>query len=710
MNWRKILKFCFWSLFFLFLLGLAVASFVFVKFDGYKYIQLGKTISPKTMPFAIVFEDRNGKEFYRSFGNQNREWVNIESVPETLKIATVMSEDKRFYQHHGIDLWGIARAMATNIKAGRIIQGGSTITQQIAKKAFLSDERTFERKIKEIFLSYGIEQALTKDEILELYLNIAPYGATLSGIKSSADFYFKKSVSDLSDEESLVLSVLPKDPVRLSRQTFLSEWFGSCKKSRKCTIFSSDFEPKRLDSVLLAVAKKQQWSTEKILTTWQAMRGKRLPRKQFWANNDFQHFRFYVVDFLKNHHLNLENFPGGLRVKTTIDTKLQTDLLRYLRSGVLHELTENNGMNNNAVLLLENESRGPLVWIGSRDFWEETIDGQVDLLRSLRQTGSAIKPFVFTAFFERGFGPLTKMWDTRVRFSGDTKIIQNSDGLYQGEIFAGLSLAQSRNVPAAQAFYLAGGEVKVKKYLDNAFGLDIRKNHPQHNFGWSLALGTAPIAIKNLANAYSTLATGVRRELCPIISLQTMTGEPLPSPCSPSTRRFVSEEARFFTLSSLANPMNRPEGPWRDNTTLPGKTVAVKSGTSSKSIYGSLYPVDNYLIGTNPNMTFLLWGGNTNGANMEQGTFGTTALGPHWKKMLQFVFQRYPHLNADFVPPKTVIKVGNFWKRKGKPVKKFQRIPSMSFVKSSLEPSENASEKSGIEQFLESELSKVIHP
>ena len=147
---------------------IGIAAFIWFQFDGMKYVQLGKTISPKTLPFAIVFEDRNGKEFFRSFGNQNREWIDIEDIPQILKDATILLEDKRFYDHTGVDFQGIFRAAVINLKAGYIKQGGSTLTQQIAKKAFLSDERTFARKFKELFLSYGIEQSLTKDQILEL--------------------------------------------------------------------------------------------------------------------------------------------------------------------------------------------------------------------------------------------------------------------------------------------------------------------------------------------------------------------------------------------------------------------------------------------------------------------------------------------------------------------------------------------------------------
>ena len=122
------------------LLACVIFLFIWIKFEGFKYTELGATISPKKLPFAIIFEDRNGEEFFRSFGNHNREWVNIEEVPETMKLATILSEDKRFYEHSGIDFQGISRAAMVNFQAGYVKQGGSTLTQQIAKKAFLSDE------------------------------------------------------------------------------------------------------------------------------------------------------------------------------------------------------------------------------------------------------------------------------------------------------------------------------------------------------------------------------------------------------------------------------------------------------------------------------------------------------------------------------------------------------------------------------------------
>lgn len=705
---KNFLKICGWVGLNLLLLGVAVIVFVFIWFEGFKYLQLGSTISAKKLPFAIVFEDKNGQEFYRSFGNQNREWVDVADVSEVFLQATVLSEDKRFYEHSGIDVQGISRAMVENFKAGYIKQGGSTLTQQIAKKAFLSDERTFDRKFKELFLSYGIEKSLSKDEILELYVNIAPYGATLSGVKSSAQFYFEKNPAELSAAESLLLSVIPKDPVRLTRKKNIKDWLGTCvSQTENCDIFSTNYEPKRLDSVLLAVAKKQNWSNEKILEIWEELKNKKLPSRQSWANDDFQHFRFYVKNFLLEKGFHLENFPGGLRIKTSIDTELQKNLLQYLRSGALSDARLKNGMSNNAVLLLENETRKPLVWIGSKDFWDEKISGQVDMLQSLRQTGSSIKPFIFAGFFEQGFGPLTTMWDTRVRFNGNAKIIQNSDGQYLGNVPANISLAQSRNVPAAQALYLAGGESKMKKFLDSVFGFEIVKNHKNHGFGWSLALGTAPIELKNLANGFATLATGTRKNICPIVALETMTGETIKSPCDKNSWKSLSVDSRALTLKTLSNPALRPAGPWRDNTTIPGLELAVKSGTSSKRIYGELYPVDNYLVGTNEQFTFLMWGGNTNGSNMEQGTFGTTTLGPHWKKMVEFVVLKYPNFVQKISVPTSVEKFSQGWVRKNKPVKQFKKIPGMSYVTKEENAAKKLIEKSGIELFLEETLSRV---
>ena len=221
--------------------------------------QTGRAFQKNDIPFSIIITDRNDQELHRSFDNQNREWINLEEIPEELKKITLIAEDKRFYKHIGVDPVSVSRAMVTNVKTGRFAQGGSTLTQQIARKAFLYDEKTLQRKAREAAIALGIESSMTKDEILEMYLNIAPYGPTLAGVKSASEFYFQKPVSELRTSEMLLLAVLPQKPVFLSRETLVSEWMGKCtdtENKTRCTPFDrSDYQPSRLDSILFDLAR-----------------------------------------------------------------------------------------------------------------------------------------------------------------------------------------------------------------------------------------------------------------------------------------------------------------------------------------------------------------------------------------------------------------------------------------------------------------------
>lgn len=642
----------------------------------------GKSFSKYNLPYSVVFLDRNDKEIYRSFDNQNREWSNLDEISNYLKDITLLAEDKRFFQHFGVDFRGILRAAIANFHAGRVVQGGSTLTQQIAKKAFLTDERTLLRKAKEAFIALGIESKMTKKEILEMYINMAPYGATLSGVKSSAKFYFDKIPRNLSLSESLVLAMLPQNPVVLSRKKEIETWLGKCstEEIKNCSPFNDkNYDKSRIEEILFEYAEKKNLSEDKLKKTWEELSEMKLPERRNWIYSDFQHFRFYVEKFLAGKNINLIDYPGGLIVKTSLDKELQIATSKFLREQAAPTLEKEFSAKNAAILVLEHKNRAPLVWVGSVDYWNNEINGQVDMLQSRRQVGSTIKPFIYAAMFEQGFTPQTIMWDTRVRFSRENKIITNSDGHYMGAIPVQTALATSRNVPAAQALYIAGGEKKVKKYLDRSFGFNINRNYPGHTFGWTLSLGTAPIKLMDLANGYATLGTGKKMNICPILEIKTTTGEEIRGICDRSSKEFVKSDARFFVNNILSNRFLRPAGTWRDGLTVKNANIAAKTGTSTTRIRGKEYPIDNFVIGYTPEMTILSWTGNANGKHLNQGSFGTLSIAPYWNQIAQGVFDKYPELASDFTPPKGVIKKNGFWTRTDSSKNRY-KIPTMTFV------------------------------
>ena len=643
------------------LIGLFIAGKMLIEW-GEEDFKRGQNLTLNDLEFALVVTDRHGEEIYRNFETENREWVNLEDIPESLQVATVIAEDKRFFFHRGVDIKGIIRAFWINHQAGRIVQGGSTLSQQIARKIYLTDERTYERKLREIFIALGIESKFSKSEILEMYLNTAPYGARLNGVSVAAKAYFDKPVSQLTPAESLTLAMLPKDPVRLSRTQEVKNWLGSCPidfVDDSCSPFRDlNYDFSRVESLLFAMAKRQAWSNQQLKKTWQDLKTLKINNAHRWVDDDFQHWRFYVEDFLKQHDFDFAQAETGLVIKTTLDAALQKKIYRQLRleSG---ELFEKHWIENFATLILDHESRGPLVWIGSKYFWNQSISGQVDILRSSRQTGSTIKPFIYAAAIEAGFQPPTIFYDSAIQFRGDQHFLRNSDGRFRGGIRMSRALASSRNIPAAKALLLAGGERTVRKWLDEHFGFDINKNFGRHFFGWTLALGTAPIEMSKLANAYATLGSGKHQPICPIVSITTLDGKNLYHPCQVKIARNFNKTTGFLVSDILSNKSVRPDD-WSRLVT-PKLPVAIKTGTSSKRVNGKLSPVDDIIVGYSPQATILLWSGNTDGKALKPGSVAVYAVGKTWRNIANTFFDQYPRKFSTFQAPESMQRINGEW-------------------------------------------------
>jgi len=588
----------------------------------------GQNLNLDSLEFSVVITDKNGEELYRNFDQENREWISLEEIPLTLQLATIMAEDKRFYSHFGVDIKGIGRAAWENYQAGGITQGGSTITQQLARKIFLNDERSYERKLKEMFIALGIESRYSKSEILEMYLNTVPYGPRTNGVSVAAKEYFKKSPIELTPSESLVLAVLPKDPVRLARKTNIETWLGECPMEfieDTCSPFKDlNYDFSRVESLLFAVAEYLKWTPEKAHQVWVDLRDIELPQTKSWVNDDFQHFRFYLENFLAENNLTTAEMGDGVVIKTTLDKNLQEKFIAQIdqkSDGLLAD----HWISNLATIVIDHKSRGPLVWIGSKDYWNEGIEGQVDMLQSRRQTGSAIKPFIYAAAIDKGYQPPTIFYDSVTWFRNDAFRLSNSDGHFLGGIRMKQALAYSRNIPAAKAMLLAGGESVVKSYLDERFGFDINASYPKHFFGWTLALGTAPVKISDLANAYATLGSNEKKELCPILSITTIKGEKVSHPCQVKIARRTNQTTNYFISEILSDESARPVS-W-NKLVATAQPMAIKTGTSSKRVYGQVMPVDDIVVGYTPNATVLLWAGNTNGGALKPGSVAIFAVG-----------------------------------------------------------------------------------
>ncbi len=655
--------FKFFKYFTLFLFLSIIGGGGYLAYWGYDDFKEGQKFSRDSLRFPIIFTDRNNIEIHRIFGNENREWSDLNEIPEILKTTTILAEDKRFYYHFGIDPAGILRAMIINLKSGKIVQGASTLTQQIAKKGFLTNEKSIKRKLREMFIAMGIESKFSKNKILEMYLNTVPYGGRINGIEVAAKTYFKKTAKDLSEAECLILTMLPQDPVRLSQKTEIKNWLGSCaEETAPCNIFEQTYIPTRIEKILLELSNKEKWSKQKTLSVWEELKNTRLPRRHNWAYSDFQHFQFFVRDFLAKKGASFSSIKDGIIVKTSLDATLQQEISHYLRDKKGVEFIKKHNISNQAFIILDNNSRNPLVWIGSKYYWNKDISGQIDMLQSERQVGSSMKPFIYSAAIEKGYQPPTIFYDSTVSFRGDNHILRNADGHYLGGIRMTDALAKSRNIPAAKAVLLAGGEKTVKNYVDEIFGFEIKKRFKNHAFGWTISLGTAPIELNKLANGYATLATGERKEICPIISVKTFQGKDLGNFCNKKVLAKLPEVNRFFINDILSNENARPKAyGWRENLTIENFNIAAKTGTSSKRVNGDLFPVDDIVVGYSPNHTFLMWGGNTDGKHLKKWSVAVSSIGDEWKHIVQNFYEKNPETYAKFSVPQNLQRVHNEW-------------------------------------------------
>ncbi len=570
---------------------LAGAAFFFITISDLPSLDL---LQNHQVSESTKIYDRTGKTLlYEIYGEERRTVIPFEEIPEHIKQATIAIEDANFYNHSAIEFSALLRALLANLKSGRIVQGGSTITQQLAKKAFLTDAQTPTRKIKEVIIAYKLEQSFTKDQILELYLNQIPYGNNAYGIESAAQTYFQKPALDLTLAETAALAALPQAPSYYSP-------FGkqvSELLDRKNLVLRRMYELGYITSAERIAAEKEtiQFSQLKSL--------ERAP-----------HFALAVKEYLDNQYG--EDFVrrSGLRVITTLDSALQESAEKAVAAGAARNTSLYKG--TNAALVAQDAKTGQiLAMVGSRNFFDKEIDGQFNVAtQGLRQPGSALKPFVYLAALKAGYPEQTVLFDTETEFNntGDpTKSYKpnNYDEQFRGPVNFRNALAQSINVPAVKTLYLVG----VSNFLDLLHSFGINTLDDRSRFGLSLVLGGGEVRLQELVGAYSVLAQeGVRHDQHLILSVTDQNKKTLEEyrdvaepVVEPEYVRIINDilsdkNARAPLFSSSLNL-----------TVFPGYDVALKTGTTNDYR-------DAWSIGYTPSLVAGVWAGNNDNVAMER--------------------------------------------------------------------------------------------
>lgn len=566
--------------------------------------------------FSTQFFDRDGDVLYDLFTDERREPVSFEEIPLPLKQATIAVEDKDFYRHSGFDVLTIVRIPYNYIFRQRVV-GGSTLTQQLVKNVLLTNERTVVRKFKEFVLALQIERTFTKDEILEMYLNEAPYGGPAWGVGAAADTYFDKDVSELTLTESIILAGLPQRPSAYSPLTGRTDADGEpLWKLRSKGVLRRMLE----DGYIT------QPEYDEVLANFETI--------EFTSGTtDIQapHFVFYVQDQLEEMFGEDLVERGGLKVTTTLDLELQEQAQQIVAEEI--EKVEDLNITNGAAMVVDPDTGEILSMVGSRDYFNSDIGGQFNVaVDGFRQPGSSLKPITYLAMIEKGFTPATMIADTPTQFAtndtDDPYEPKNYDGNFRGPVNIRNSLGSSLNIPAVKALATVG----VETFLEQAYNMGLTSLEPtpenMKRFGLAVTLGGAEVTLKDSVVAFSSFANGGRKvEPVSILKVEDLDGRTLFEHRDVQGPRVMSEEGAFLINHILSDNNARLLAFGANSLLNLGRPVAVKTGTTNDQR-------DNWTIGWSQEIVVGTWVGNNDNSPMTRVASGVTGASPIWRRIM----------------------------------------------------------------------------
>jgi len=548
--------------------------------------------------------DKTGEHLlYEIFSEKKRTIVELEDIPSYAVNAAIAVEDSKFYEHKGVRFTSIIRAAISNflhLDSGR--GGASTLTQQLVKNAIVGTEKSINRKIKEAILSLQLERKYTKQEILKLYFNEIPYGSTNYGIESASQAYFGKSSHDINLPEAATLAGMVQAP------TFYLNNIDEMQERR-------DFVISRMYS--------EGYITADQKTKAQA---EPLELKERLTGIDAPHFVLHVKELLTEQFGEKVVETGGLKVMTPLDFDLHTAAEKSITT-FLDKASDLYNIGNAALTAIDPSNGQVLVMIGSKDFFDEETDGQVNVAMRSRQPGSSFKPFVYTAGFEKEYTPDTILYDVVTNFDSrteDSYTPHNYDQKERGPITVRKALQGSLNIPAVKMLYLVGVDDMVS--FAGRFGYTTLQDRDR--FGLSMVLGGAEVKLLEHTNAYATLANeGVYHEPTFILSVEDKDGEEL-FEWDEKKHRAIDKE-HTYTISNILSDDNARSYMFGSgsNLTLPGRQVAAKTGTTNDYR-------DGWTLGYTPQLAAGVWAGNNDNTPMN-GAGGSIAAAPIWNGFMQ---------------------------------------------------------------------------
>jgi 1A family penicillin-binding protein len=550
--------------------------------------------------------DRTGEHIlYNIHGDIKRTLIPLEQIPEHTKMAVLSAEDRDFYKHRGFSLTGMLRSALKNFFTGSRV-GGSTLTQQFVKNAILTNEKTYTRKIKELLISYQIEKKFTKEEILNMYLNEIPYGSVIYGIEAASQSFFGKSVKDLTIAESAIIAAIPNAP------TYYSPYGNNKDKLlvRQRYIIDVMAELGHITKDQAETAKSEKISF--------------IPLQE---NITAPHFVMYIRELLSQKYGETFVAQEGLNVYTSLDVDLQKIAEEAVKSGVEANSAKYD-FNNASLVALDTKTGQILAMVGSANYFDNEIDGQVNVALRPRQPGSSFKPIVYTASFIKGYTPNTVVYDTLTNFDttgAQPYIPQNYNLSQSGPVTLRKALAGSLNIPAVKLTYLTG----MKAIFDLSEKLGYTTLADRDRFGLSIVLGGAEVKLLEHVGAYSVFAQeGQRAEISPILKIEDKNGKVIEEYKEKKTEVLDVQVARQIN-SVLSDDSARSyvfgSG---SKLTLPGRPVAAKTGTTNNFH-------DAWIVGYTPSLVAGVWVGNADNKPMSKGADGSVIAAPIWNQFMK---------------------------------------------------------------------------
>lgn len=613
------------------LAGIACVG-VFTAWAVFASIPAVDTIENRIVGESTKIYDRTGEVLlYDVHGSMRRTEIPLEEISPYIRNATVAIEDSTFYKHNGFRPLAFLRAILVNLglREGFRGQGGSTITQQVVKNTLLTQDKTIIRKAKEIILAIKLERIATKEEILNIYLNETSYGGTIYGVEEASQYFFGKPAKDVTLPEAAYLSALPQAPTRYSpygnHQDELEERKNLVLSRMKDAGFVTEGE---YDS---AMAETVQF------------------RQESEAGIKAPHFVFYVREYLEEKYGADAVANEGLKVITTLDWELQQKAEEIVRTRALEN--EKNFNAENAGLVAVDPKTGQVIaMVGSRGYFDEEIDGKVNVALARRQPGSSFKPFVYATVFEKGYTPETVVFDVQTQFSTACSPMDvanattpcyspgNYDNIYRGPVSLRNALAQSLNIPAVKTLYLAG----ISDSIETARDMGISTLADSNRYGLTLVLGGGEVTLLEMTSAYGVFANdGIRNPATGILSVEDNQGNVLEQYEQQESRSLDPQIARLINDILSDNEARTPAFGASSALYFPGVDLAAKTGTTNDYR-------DAWIVGYTPALAVGAWAGNNDNSPMEKRVAGFI-VAPLWHEFFEVALEKYQGDN--FTPP-----------------------------------------------------------